>query len=273
MFHNEPLQALIVLPKGLFLCTQPQQTSIRWTHLELYMPNSYPWTPVQVATRIEHSCLAPDATQRDIDRLCREALERGFRAVRVNSTWVALCHKKVGGTSVRIIATVGFPFGACTTDTKVFEARQALRDGAHEIDMVMSVGDHNGNDDAQVQRDIAAVAKIVHAQESILDVIIETPLLRSSASKRRACVSALKAGADGIKTCTGFFGSSSNAVDIKLMLEEAARHSAFTGKRAPTVSAYCTGRAYNDVVSLLNAGATNVGTSFAATFIEPPKKE
>jgi deoxyribose-phosphate aldolase len=169
-----------------------------------------------VATLIDHTLLKPDATRADIERLCREALEFGFAAVCVNPTWVPLASSLLAGSRVVACSVVGFPLGASTTDTKAFEARRALFDGAREIDMVVNLGALKSGDLTIVQKDIEAVTAAAHEAGALTKVIIEAALLTDD-EKVAACTLAKAAGADYVKTSTGFGPGGATAADVALM--------------------------------------------------------
>ena len=169
-----------------------------------------------VASMIDHTLLKPDATRRDIESLCKEAAEYSFASVCVNPTWVAECARLLRDSAVRVCSVVGFPLGATTADTKHYETRRAIFDGAREIDMVINVGALKSGDLRLVERDIAAVTAPCREGDAISKVIIEAALLTDD-EKVAACTLAKAAGADFVKTSTGFGPGGATAADVALM--------------------------------------------------------
>ena len=184
--------------------------------------------------------------------LCREAVEHGFASVCVNSCWVPLVAAELAGTPVKVCTVVGFPLGAMASEVKVAEAAYALRCGAQEIDMVINIGALIGNDIATMGRDIAEVVDVCHRGGTIVKVIIETALL-SDDQKIMACKLAVQAGADFVKTSTGFGPGGATAADVRLMREAVG----------PTIGVKASGgiRTLDDLQAMVAAGATRIGTS------------
>ncbi|ALO67757.1 2-deoxyribose-5-phosphate aldolase [Arthrobacter alpinus] len=206
----------------------------------------------ELASYIDHTLLAPEASHADIVRLCKEAAEHHFKSVCVNPIWVEAAKKALLGTGVLTCTVVGFPLGTHNTDVKVFEARGATMDGADEIDMVINIASARAlNKDALVS-DISAVAEVVHEADSLLKVIIETSLL-SDDEKILACQAALEAGADFVKTSTGFNGGGATAQDVALMRETVG----------PDLGVKASGgvRTREKALEMIAAGATRIGTS------------
>ncbi|WP_113717179.1 deoxyribose-phosphate aldolase [Arthrobacter dokdonensis] len=205
-----------------------------------------------LAKFIDHTLLKPEASEADILRLCREAAEHHFKSVCVNPVWVKTANRALLGTGVLTCAVVGFPLGAHNTDVKVFEARGATMDGADEVDMVINIAAARALDKDSLVSDISAVAEVVHGEESILKVIIETSLL-SDAEKVLACQAAVEAGADFVKTSTGFNGGGATAADVALMRQTVG----------PDIGVKASGgvRSLEKAQEMLNAGATRIGTS------------
>ena len=204
-----------------------------------------------LAKYIDHTLLKPDATEAQIERLCAEAVEHGFASVCVNPCRIALAAKLLAGTDVAPCCVIGFPLGACTTAAKAFEAADAAQNGAKEIDMVINVGDaKDGRWDA-VEADIAGVVRAI-AGRAKLKVIIETCLL-TDGEKVEACKAAVRAGADFVKTSTGFSRAGATARDVALMREAVG----------PDVGVKAAGgiRTYADAVAMIEAGATRIGAS------------
>ena len=172
--------------------------------------------PAEVAAMIDHTLLRPDATRGDIETLCREAVQFGFATVCVNPTWVALAAHLLSGSLVGVCSVVGFPLGATTSDVKGYETRRAIFDGAREIDMVMNVGALKSGDLRTVGCDIEAVAGACRECGVLSKVIIEAALLTDD-EKIAACTVAKAAGADYVKTSTGFGPGGATAADVALM--------------------------------------------------------
>jgi deoxyribose-phosphate aldolase len=205
-----------------------------------------------VAGFIDHTILKPDATPREIDQVCDEALKHGFAAVCVNPVWVRRVAVKLRGSKVTVCSVVGFPLGAQPTAAKRYETRQALRDGAREIDMVINVGLLKAGDDARVRDDIRALAEACHESGAKLKVIIEAALL-SDEEKARACRLSKEAGADFVKTSTGFGPGGATIHDVDLMRRTVG---ADVGVKASGGV-----RSFHDLTKLLAAGATRIGAS------------
>jgi deoxyribose-phosphate aldolase len=174
-----------------------------------------PPLPNEIAVCIDHTLLKPDATYEQVATLCREAAENHFASVCVNPVHVAACSAMLRGTGVAVCTVVGFPLGATTTEVKVFETRQAVAAGASEIDMVIHVGALKSGDVQGVHDDIQRVARAC-GRDALLKVIIEAALLTDE-EKVRACAAAKLAGADFVKTSTGFGPGGATLQDVELM--------------------------------------------------------
>jgi deoxyribose-phosphate aldolase len=216
----------------------------------------------QLAAIIDHTLLRPEATADQVVRLCEEAREFSFGSVMVNSSRVALAVSKLQGSGVKVGAVVGFPLGASLTSVKVFEAVEAMKLGASEIDMVMNIGALKAGDRDFVLSDIRAVAEAVHAQKSLLKVILETGLLTND-EKLAACEISENAGADFVKTSTGFLGGVATVEDVALM------------RRAVTIGVKASGgiRNADDARKMIEAGATRLGTSSGVNIIREWRAE
>lgn len=223
-----------------------------------YDPSAAGGRAPDVAAMIDHTLLKPDSTAAQIRAVCSEAREYGFATVCVNAMWVGLCHTALAGSDVGITAVVGFPLGATTTDSKVFEARQAIDAGADEIDMVIAVGAFKGGDEETVRRDIEAVAGACHARGALLKVILETVFL-SDEEKGRASRLAVAAGADYVKTSTGFSGGGATPSDVALMRQAVGP--------APGVKAAGGVKTFADAQAMAHAGATRIGASAGAKLV------
>jgi len=203
-----------------------------------------------VASLIDHTNLRPEATPAQIVRLCAEAREFGFGAVMINPCYVALACEQLRGSPVKVGAVIGFPLGATLTTVKVFEAREALKLGAREIDMVMNIGWLKAGEKEKVLSDIQAVAEVVHADGALLKVILETGLLANE-EKLLACEISERARADFVKTSTGFLGGVATVEDVTLM------------RRAVRIGVKASGgiRTAAESRRMLEAGADRLGTS------------
>jgi len=212
-----------------------------------------------LAHTIDHTLLKPDATQDQIAQLCFEARKHGFASVCVNPTHVKLCADLLKGSGVPVCTTVGFPLGATPTEVKVFEAQQAIRDGATEVDMVINVGALKSNDYELVRDDIASVARACHAGGSLLKVIIEAAFLTNE-EKVVACQLAKVAGADFVKTSTGFGPSGATPEDVALMRRVVG----------PSMGVKAAGgiRTYADAQKMIAAGASRIGASASVKIIQ-----
>ena len=210
-----------------------------------------------IAGSIDHTLLKPETTQEQIVRLCQEAVHFGFAAVCVNPWWIGLAASALRGSSVKVATTIGFPLGANHTTVKRFEAQEATRLGAQELDMVMNIGALKSRDRQSVQNDIAAVAEVAHAAGAILKVILETSLL-SLEEKILSCELSLAGKADFVKTATGFFGSATTD-DVSLMR-------GVVGDRAG-VKASGGIRSAAAALAMLEAGANRLGTSSGVAIV------
>lgn len=212
-----------------------------------------------VAKLIDHTLLKPDATQDQIAQLCYEARKFGFAAVCVNPTHVKLCSQLLQGTQVHVCTVVGFPLGATPPEVKAYEAQQAIEDGATEVDMVINIGALKSKDYALVERDIAMVARACHAGGAILKVIIEAALLTDE-DKVIACQLSKAAGADYVKTSTGFGPGGATAEDVALMRRAVG----------PGLGVKAAGGIKNlaDAKEMVAAGATRIGASAGIKIVQ-----
>ena len=215
-----------------------------------------------VAKMIDHTLLKPDATQDQIAQLCYEARKYGFAAVCVNPAYVKLCSQLLQGSDVVVCTVVGFPLGATATEVKAYEAQQALDDGATEIDMVINVGALKSKDYALVERDIATVARTTHAGKAVLKAIIEAALLTDE-EKVIASQLAKAAGADYVKTSTGFGPGGATVQDVALM-----RRAVGPGMGIKAAGGI---RTYQDVKEMVAAGATRIGASAGVKIAQEAK--
>jgi deoxyribose-phosphate aldolase len=204
------------------------------------------------ASLIDHTLLKPEATDEDIKRLCDEAARYRFASVCVNPTWVRVAACALQGSGVPVCTVIGFPLGATMSDVKAYEARRAIQDGAREVDMVINVGALKSGDDCLVEHDIHAVVEAAHEYGVTTKVIIETALLTDE-EKVRACQAAKRAGADFVKTSTGFSKGGATVADILLMRSTVG----------PDLGVKASGGVKNleDARKLVEAGATRIGAS------------
>ena len=200
---------------------------------------------------IDHTLLKADATAAQIKKLCAEARQYDFASVCVNSCHVPLAKAELEGTDVKVCCVVGFPLGACFTEAKAYEASLSVERGAEEVDMVINIGAAKEGNWGLVEQDIKAVVDACHPK-AILKVIIETCLLTDE-EKRQACLCAKRAGADFVKTSTGFSISGATPEDVALMRETVGPHMGV--KAAGGV------RCTEDADKMISSGATRLGTS------------
>jgi deoxyribose-phosphate aldolase len=213
----------------------------------------------EVAHLIDHTLLKPQATPVQVEQLCDEARRYRFASVCINPVYVRLAAEKLEGSGVAVCTVVGFPLGATTTFIKAREAQQAIADGAAEIDMVIHIGALKAGDHGAVQEDIAAVALACHEGGALLKVIIEAVLL-SDEEKVTACRLAQVAGADFVKTSTGFAGGGATVEDVRLMRQTVGPRMGI--KAAGGV------RSYADAMAMVEAGATRIGASAGVEIVE-----
>jgi deoxyribose-phosphate aldolase len=204
------------------------------------------------ASLIDHTLLKPEATDQDIKHLCDEAARYHFASVCVNPTWVRAAACNLRGTHVPVCTVIGFPLGATLPDVKAYEARRAISDGAREVDMVINVGALKSGDDCLVEHDIRSVVQVAHEYNATCKVIIETALLTDD-EKVRACVAAKKAGADFVKTSTGFSKGGATVADVALMRRTVG--SELGVKASGGV------KGLEDARKMVEAGATRIGAS------------
>ncbi|SDN01486.1 deoxyribose-phosphate aldolase [Sediminibacillus halophilus] len=210
-----------------------------------------------LASMIDHTQLKPDTKKEKIDQIIQEAKENHFASVCVNPYWVSHCYQQLKDTDVKVCTVIGFPLGATTTETKVFETEQAIKNGATEVDMVINVGALKSGETAVVEKDIAAVVNAA-GSKALTKVIIETSLL-DEAEKVTACQLAKKAGADFVKTSTGFSGGGATVEDIALMRKTVGKE---MGVKA---SGGVRDRETTD--AMIEAGATRIGASAGVQII------
>lgn len=216
-------------------------------------------TDGELAHMIDHTLLKADATQDQIAQLCYEARKYGFASVCVNPTNVKLCAELLEGSDVDVCTVVGFPLGATPPEVKVFEAQQAIRDGASEVDMVINVGALKSRDYELVERDIASVARACHAANTLLKVIIEAALLTDE-EKVIACQLAKVAKADFVKTSTGFGPGGATPEDVALMRRVVG----------PSMGVKAAGgiHSFAEAQRMIAAGASRIGASASVKIMQ-----
>ncbi len=210
------------------------------------------------ASMIDHTLLKAEATKEQIEKLCAEAKEFGFASVCVNPTWVKYCSELLQDSNVLVCTVIGFPLGANTTAVKVFEAKDAIANGAQEVDMVINIGALKDQNFELVQSDIAAVVEAAKGS-AIVKVIIETCLLNEE-EKVKACELSVAAGADFVKTSTGFSTGGATAEDIALMRKTVG----------PELGVKASGgvRSLEDMQKMVEAGATRIGASSGVAIVK-----
>ncbi|MZP28793.1 deoxyribose-phosphate aldolase [Heliobacterium undosum] len=224
------------------------------------LPTGDRWTRERVAPLIDHTLLKPDAEEAQIEVLCREAAAYGFAAVCVNPVWVETCATLLQGSPVKVATVIGFPLGASLSRVKALEAREALRGGALELDMVMNVGWAKMGRWNAIETDIAAVVEEARRKPgAIVKVILETALLTDE-EITAACHRALDAGADYVKTSTGFGPGGATAAHVSLMAE--------TVEKRARVKASGGIRTAETAVRMLEAGADRLGTSASLVILD-----
>ncbi|WP_413308675.1 deoxyribose-phosphate aldolase [Bacillus sp. 1P10SD] len=211
-----------------------------------------------VAAMIDHTLLKPEATKEQIEKLCQEAIENKFFSVCVNPVWVRTSKELVKNSGVKVCTVIGFPLGASTPETKAFETKNAIENGADEVDMVINIGALKDQDDSLVESDIRAVVDAAKGK-ALTKVIIETSLLTKE-EKIRACELSVKAGADYVKTSTGFSTGGATFDDIALMRKTVG----------PTIGVKASGgvRSTDDAQKMIEAGATRIGASSSVDIIK-----
>jgi deoxyribose-phosphate aldolase len=210
-----------------------------------------------IAAMIDHTLLKPEATKQQIETLCHEAIEHKFFSVCVNPTWVSTSKELVRGSGVKVCTVIGFPLGASTPETKAFETKNAIENGADEVDMVINIGALKDKNDSLVENDIRAVVEAAKGK-ALTKVIIETSLLTRE-EKIRACELSVKAGADYVKTSTGFSTGGATIEDIELMRKTVG----------PKIGVKASGGVRNteDTQNMIKAGATRIGASAGVSIL------
>jgi len=221
-------------------------------------------TPEELARYIDHTLLKPEATSEQIRQVCREALQYHFASVCVNPSYVELVARELSGSDVKTCSVVGFPFGATLPEVKTFETRKSIELGAQEIDMVINIGALKSGDEELVGKDIEAVVEVAHERDALVKVIIEAALLTDE-EKVRACLIAKRAGADYVKTSTGFGPGGATVEDVKLMRATVG----------PSMGVKAAGgiRTLEKALAMIEAGATRIGASAGVKIVQEALKE
>ena len=213
----------------------------------------------QIAGLIDHTILKPESVRADIERICQEALQYRFASVCVNPCWVPLVARLLAGSPVAVCSVVAFPFGATSTAAKVAESEIAVAEGAGELDMVINIGALRSGDDALVLSDIAAVVSAAHRRNATVKVILETALL-SESQIVAACHMAQQAGADFVKTSTGFASGGATVAVVELMRRTVG----------PDMGVKASGgiRTLEDFEKMVAAGASRIGASAGIQIVD-----
>lgn len=216
-----------------------------------------------IASYIDHTLLKPDATVEEIEKLVNEAKQYHFASVCVNPTWVSYCANLLEGTDVKVCTVIGFPLGATTPKVKRLETVNAIENGAKEVDMVINIGALKSGKYDLVKSDIEGVVDAAKGK-ALVKVIIETSLLTDK-EKIQACKLAKEAGADFVKTSTGFSSGGATVEDVKLMRSTVG----------PEMGIKASGgvRTYEDAKKMLAAGATRIGASSGVKIVEEEKAQ
>ncbi|GAA0341067.1 deoxyribose-phosphate aldolase [Bacillus carboniphilus] len=211
-----------------------------------------------VARMIDHTLLKPEATEEQIITLCQEARDYHFASVCVNPAWVKLASQQLQGSDVKVCTVIGFPLGASSPDVKAFETKKAIEDGAHEVDMVINIGAMKSGNYDVVLEDIKAVVEAA-GNAALSKVIIETALLTND-EKIKACELSVQAGADFVKTSTGFSKGGATIEDIALMRKTVG----------PDIGVKASGgvRSAEDAKNMIEAGATRLGASSGVAIVK-----
>lgn len=216
-------------------------------------------TKTEFAKYIDHTVLKPDATSSEIEKLCKEAIEYGFASVCVQPIYIKLAYDLLKNTNVKVATVIGFPHGSTFTGAKVAESIAALEAGAVELDMVIDISGLKNGEDDRVYNDIKQVVETAHIKNAIVKVIIETSLLNQD-EKIKACQLVTKAGAEFIKTSTGFAGGGATLEDIILMKNNIGANVKIKASGGVKSAAFA--------LQLIEAGAERIGTSSGIKLLE-----
>ncbi|WP_409069825.1 deoxyribose-phosphate aldolase [Clostridium sp. FAM 1755] len=212
---------------------------------------------MKLSKYIDHTLLKPQATEKDILKLIEEAKIYDFASVCINPSWVKLAHENLKDTDVKVCTVIGFPLGATSTSTKIYETQVAIEDGADEIDMVISVGQLKSENDEYVREEIKKIVE--ESKDKLVKVIIETCLLTKE-EKVKACILAKEAGADYVKTSTGFSTGGAKPEDIKLMRETVGENMGVKASGGIHTK--------EEMETMIENGATRIGASCGVQLIK-----
>lgn len=243
----------------LISCPESMRSMLDRGDLRLGTDGTRSQAAIEMARYIDHTLLRPEATRDDIMRLCQEGARYRFASVCINPFWVREAACALRGTGVNVCTVIGFPLGANAPDVKAYEARRAIFDGARELDMVINIGALKSGDCDLVLRDIEGVVRAAHEAGCICKVIIETALLTDE-EKVKACLLAKEAGADFVKTSTGFSRGGASVADVALMRSVVG----------PQMGVKASGgiRDAKQARELIRAGATRIGASVGVKIVE-----
>lgn len=212
---------------------------------------------MKLAKYIDHTLLKPESSKSQIEKLCKEAIENDFKSVCINPSYITLAKSLLKDSEILVCSVIGFPLGCMTTESKVFETKDAIEKGADEIDMVINIGKLKDNDDDYNINEIREIKKA--CGDKVLKVIIETCLLTDE-EKKKACEIIMKAGADFVKTSTGFSTSGATFADIKLFKEVV--------KDKLLIKAAGGVKTHEDFLKMIELGANRIGTSSGVKLLE-----
>lgn len=240
-------------------CVHRMQAAVAAGAARLGLPPIDSLSAPDMAQFIDHTLLKAETTRAEIRKLCAEAREHHFASVCVNPIWVKECAQYLCGSGVEVCTVIGFPLGATTPDVKAYETRRAIFDGATEIDMVMQIGRLKSGDYDMVEEDMRIVAEAAHSEDALLKVIIETALLTDE-EKVKACLLVKSAGADYVKTSTGFSKAGATVSDVALMRRVVG----------PDMGVKAAGgvRDFAGAQEMLAAGATRIGASVGVKIVK-----
>jgi deoxyribose-phosphate aldolase len=217
----------------------------------------------KLAKMIDYTLLKPDATEDDIIKVCKQAIKYDFASVCINPVYVSLATELLKGTAVKVCTVIGFPLGANTPEVKAFEAKNAIEKGAQEIDMVMNIGSLKSGNYELVKKDLTMVIKVAKERNVVTKVILECGFLTDE-EKEKACKLAKEAGADFVKTSTGFGPSGATIHDVKILKNVVGK--SIGVKAAGGI------RSYEDAMMMIKAGADRIGASAGVEIVEGLKE-
>jgi deoxyribose-phosphate aldolase len=243
----------------VFLCCDDGLSIRPFNHATVVLSTQIMVSARTIARLIDHTILKPEATREEVRQVCAEALKFEFAGVCVNPFWAKFVASELQSSPVKVCTVVGFPFGATTTAAKVAEALSSVRDGAEEVDMVINVGALRGGEKDAVRADVLGVVAACHGHGAIVKVILETALL-DDAQKTLACRLSQDAGADFVKTSTGFSKAGATMADVALMRRAVGK--------SMGVKASGGIRTLADLQAMVAAGANRIGASASVRIVE-----